>query len=163
MRSIAYLTRISLAAGAILLCQAATKPAPDFTLKDSNGAAVKLSAYKGKVVLLDFWETSCAPCRVEIPWLVEFEKTFKDRGFAVLGVSMDEDGWGVVKPFMQQHGMNYRVLLGDEKAASLYGGVEALPTTLLIDRSGQIASTHIGLSSSKEAFRSEIERLLNAR
>ncbi len=72
------------------------KPAADFSLKDENGATVRLADYKGKVVLLNFWATWCGPCGVEIPWFVEFEQTYKSKGFAVLGVSMDEDGWSAV-------------------------------------------------------------------
>lgn len=135
--------------------------APDFTLKDSNGASVKLSDYRGKVVLLDFWATWCGPCKVEIPWFMEFEQTYKDRKFAVIGVSMDDDGWSVVKPYIEQHKMNYRVLLGNDGVGTLYGGVDALPTTFLIDRNGHIAYKHLGLSTSKSGFQAEITRLLN--
>src|SRR5262245_37814470 len=80
----------------------ARKPAADFALQDSTGQTVRLSDYKGKVVLLDFWATWCGPCKVEEPWLKEFETTYKDRGFAVLGVSMDEEGWKVVKPYIEK-------------------------------------------------------------
>src|SRR5579885_3150755 len=74
------------------------KPAPNFTLKDANGDPVSLADYKGKVVLLNFWATWCGPCKVEIPWFVEFEQKYKDRDFAVLGVSFDDDGWKSVRP-----------------------------------------------------------------
>src|SRR5213083_764034 len=87
---------------------AGRKDAPDFALKDANGATVHLSDYKGKVVLLDFWATWCGPCKVEIPWFKDFERENKDKGFAVLGVSMDQDGWDVVKPFAHQLDINYR-------------------------------------------------------
>jgi peroxiredoxin len=119
--------------------------APDFTLVDVNGVRGSLSSYKGKVVLLNFWATWCGPCKSEIPWFIEFEKMYKDRGFAVLGVSMDEDGWQVVKPFVKQHAMNYTVMLGNDQLAQLYGGIESLPSTFLIDREGRIASVHLGL------------------
>src|SRR5262249_17341367 len=109
------------------------KPAPDFTLKDSNGQTVKLSDYKGKVVVLDFWATWCGPCKIEIPWFIEFEQTFKDKGFSVVGVSMDEEGWTVVRPYIQQRKVNYRILLGTEQVGQLYGGVDSLPTTYLVD------------------------------
>src|SRR5260370_27874323 len=82
----------------------ARKAAPGFTLKDSKGAAIRLSDYKGKVVLLDFWATTCGGCKVEIPWFIEFQNqfkdsglAFKDSGLAVIGVALDEDGWKVVK------------------------------------------------------------------
>lgn len=138
------------------------KPAPDFTLKDASGASVKLSDYRGKVVLLDFWATWCGPCKIEIPWFIEFEQTYKDKGFAVIGVSMDEDGWNVVKPYIQERKMNYRVLLGTEMIGQLYGGLDALPSTFMIDRSGKIASVHIGLASGKDGFQNEINSLLAA-
>src|SRR5271166_1832023 len=76
------------------------KPAPDFALKDASGATVKLSDYRGKVVLLNFWATWCGPCEEEIPWFIGFQQEFKDREFAVLGISVDEDGWNAVKPFV---------------------------------------------------------------
>ena len=136
--------------------------APEFALKDENGQTVHLADYKGKVVLLDFWATWCAPCKIEIPWFMEFEQQFKDRGFAVLGVSMDEDGWPSVKPYIQDMKINYRIVLGNEQVGNLYGGVESLPTTFLIDRQGRIASTHIGLDRGKEDYRNDIVRLLEA-
>lgn len=135
------------------------KPAPDFALKDSNGATVKLSDYKGKVVLLNFWATWCGPCKIEIPWFIDFEQKFKDRGFAVLGVSTDEDGWVAVKPYIAVRKMNYRVLLGDESVSQLYGGLDALPTTFMVDREGKIASVHVGLIG-KNDYQDEIEHLL---
>ena len=76
--------------------------APDFALKDADGRTVHLAEYKGKVVLLDFWATWCGPCRVEIPWFIDIERKNKDKGFAVLGVSMDENGWEDVKPFLAE-------------------------------------------------------------
>ena len=136
------------------------KPAPPFTLKDANGQSVQLANYKGKVVLLDFWATWCAPCKVEIPWFMEFEQQFKDRGFAVVGVSMDEDGWNVVKPYITQLKINYRILLGNDGVGQLYGGVDSLPTTFLIDRQGKIASIHVGLERGKEDFKNDIVKLL---
>src|SRR5579871_4826689 len=91
--------------------------APDFTLQDSRGATVKLSDYKGKVVLLNFWATWCGPCKLEIPWFMDFQNTYKDKGFTVLGVSMDDDGWKVVKPYLASSKMNYPVVLGNDKLA----------------------------------------------
>ena len=135
------------------------KKAPDFELKDSMGRAVKLSEYKGKVVLLNFWATWCGPCKLEIPWFVEFEQKFKDKGFAVLGVSMDEDGWDVVKPYLQRAQVNYRVLLGTDSVAQMYGGVDSLPTSFMIDKEGRIAAVHVGLVS-KGDYQNDINHLL---
>jgi cytochrome c biogenesis protein CcmG/thiol:disulfide interchange protein DsbE len=137
------------------------KLAPDFALKDVNGHTVKLSDYRGKVVLLDFWATWCGPCQIEIPWFKEFEQQNKDRGFAVIGVAMDEEGWEVVKPFAQHIGINYRLVIGNDSIARQYGGVDALPTTFLIDRDGRIASIHIGLSGKRD-FENGIQELLQA-
>jgi cytochrome c biogenesis protein CcmG/thiol:disulfide interchange protein DsbE len=136
------------------------KPAADFTLRDANGTAVKLSDYRGKVVLLNFWATWCGPCTLEIPWFIEFEQQYKTQGFAVIGVSMDEEGWNAIKPYMAAHKMNYRVLLGDDSVSQLYGGVESLPTTFLIDRKGRVAfPPHIGLAGKNEYLK-EIQGLL---
>jgi len=136
-------------------------PAPEFALKDADGKTVRLEEYKGKVVLLDFFATWCGPCKIEIPWFMEWERKHKDKGFSVLGVSMDDEGWEVVKPFLADLKVNYRVVIGNDSTAQLYGGVDALPTTFLIDRNGKIAAVHIGLAS-KKAFEDGIEQLLQA-
>ena len=131
------------------------KKAPEFALKDANGETAKLSDYRGKVVLLNFWATWCGPCEVEIPWFIDFQREYKDRDFAVLGVSLDDDGWKSVKPFVAHEKVNYRVMVTTEEVDQMYGGVEALPTTFMIDREGRIARTHVGLSS-KNTYRQEI-------
>lgn len=135
------------------------KPAPNFTLKDASGTKVDLSSYHGKVVLLNFWATWCGPCELEIPWFEEFEQQFKSKGFEVVGVSMDDDGWPAVKPFIAAKKINYRILLGDDSVTQLYGGVDALPTTFLIDRDGRIAAVHVGLAG-KDEYSNEIQNLL---
>jgi cytochrome c biogenesis protein CcmG/thiol:disulfide interchange protein DsbE len=135
------------------------KKAPDFTLKDATGKEVKLSDFRGKVVLLNFWATWCGPCKIEIPWFIDFQQQYKDRDFVILGVSMDDDGWKSVKPYLEQKKINYRVMIGNEEVATMYGGVDALPTTILIDRDGRIASRHEGLVS-KSDYESEIHDLL---
>jgi len=137
------------------------KMAPDFKLQDADGRTVRLSDYRGKVLLVNFWATWCPPCRVGVPWFVELEQKYKDQGFAVLGVSMD-DGWQVVKPFLTQYKVNYRVLLGDEETAALYGGLESLPTTYLIDREGRVAGVLEGLAGKKE-FDDRVQSLLGSR
>jgi len=135
------------------------KAAPEFSLKDVDGRNVTLADYKGKVVLLNFWATWCGPCKIEIPWFVDFEQKYKDRGFAVLGVAMDDDGWKIVKPYLSESKINYRVVMGDDSVATMYGGVDSLPTTFILDKDGKIASTHVGLVS-KSDYENEIIQLL---
>lgn len=152
---------LHLTAQAILKAHAVdlSNRAPDFTLKDANARRVSLSDYRGKVVLLNFWATWCGPCKFEIPWFVEFQKEYEARGFTVLGVSMDEDGWKVINPFAVSEHMNYPIVLGDEKVNMLYGGIDALPTTLVIDRQGRVAYIHAGLIDKAE-YQKEIVKLL---
>jgi cytochrome c biogenesis protein CcmG/thiol:disulfide interchange protein DsbE len=136
------------------------KAAPSFSLKDSNGATVTLADYKGKVLLLNFWATWCGPCKIEIPWFTEFQQSYKDKGFEVLGVAMDDEGWTAVKPYLASHKINYRIVLGTDSVSSAYGGVDALPTTFVIDQNGKVLSTHVGLVS-KDDYVKEIESLLS--
>ncbi|HEY4360401.1 MAG TPA: TlpA disulfide reductase family protein [Bryobacteraceae bacterium] len=140
----------------------AVKPGPDFSLKDSNGQNVKLSEYRGQVVLLNFWATWCGPCKVEIPWFMEFQRKYKDQKFAVLGVSMDDDGWDGVRKYINEHKFNYRVVIGDDMTGKQFGGVEDLPTTFILDRSGHVAVKHVGLVS-KEIYEGEIQEQLKSR
>jgi len=134
------------------------KVAPDFTLDDAAGNPVKLSVFKGKVVLLNFWATWCHGCQIEIPWFMEFQSKYKDGGLTAIGVSMDADGWKSVKPYLQEKKLNYSTVIGNEDLAKLYG-VAGLPVTLLIDRDGKIAVSHTGLVS-KDDYQAEVEMLL---
>ncbi len=137
----------------------ARKPAPDFTLNNASGTPVRLSSYRGQVVLLNFWATWCGGCKVEIPWLIDFERTYQTRGLTVLGVSFDDDGWKLVRPFIAAKHINYPVMIGDSHIADLYGGVGALPVTFIIDKSGRIAHEHVGVAA-KIDYQTEMEKLL---
>jgi peroxiredoxin len=137
------------------------KIAPDFASADASDEPVKLSDFRGKVVLLNFWATWCGGCQVEIPWFIEFQNKYKDNGFAVIGVSLDADGWKSVKPYVREKAVNYPVVIGSRDVAQFYR-VAAMPVTLLIDREGRIAASHVGLVS-KSNYKAEVETLLNER
>ncbi|HEV2202710.1 MAG TPA: TlpA disulfide reductase family protein [Bryobacteraceae bacterium] len=121
------------------------KPAADFTLPDADGASVHLATLKGRVVLLNFWATWCGPCKAEMPWFSEFQNMYKDRGLMVVGVSMDDDGWTSVKPYLAKQKLAYRMVIGNDKLSHDFGTVESLPATFMIDRQGRIAAEHNGL------------------
>ena len=145
--------------GSLQPAHAATTAAPEWQLKDPDGQAIKLSDFKGKVVILDFWATWCPPCRAEIPEFIALQKQYAAQGLTVVGVSLDTDGAAVVKSFMKRNGMNYPVVIGDDKIAGDYGGISAIPTTFVLDRTGNIVSSHQGFAS-QVVFESEIRPLL---
>lgn len=118
--------------------------APDFTLKQSNGAPLRLSDYTGKVVLLDFFATWCSPCREEIPHFVQWQSKYGDQGLQVIGVSMDDDP-GPVETFSRELGINYPVVIGTQELASHFGGILGLPANIVIGRDGKIVSKHLGM------------------
>ena len=135
--------------------------APDFTLTELSGQKLRLADYKGKVVLLDFWATWCGPCRIEIPGFIELQNKYRDQGFTVIGISMDEGGPETVKEFYQEYKMNYPVALGTQTVSELYGGVYGLPTTFVIGRDGRIYSRHPG-AEPVSVFEDEVKTLLGA-
>lgn len=126
------------------------EPAPAWTLNDVDGNPVSSESLKGKVVVVDFWATWCPPCREEIPHYIEMQKELGPKGLVIVGVSLDAKGPAVVKPFIEKYGMNYTVVMGDDEIAEVFGGIEAIPTTFVIDREGRIASKKIGYESRAE-------------
>jgi len=138
------------------------KAAPEWQLSDVNGKPLKLADFKGKVVVLDFWATWCPPCRAEIPGLVALQKKYADQGLTIIGVSVDEQGPAVVKPFIQRFAINYPVVMSNEKVLADYGGISAIPTTFIIDRDGNVVSAHQGYTD-QATFDSEITPLLQAK
>jgi peroxiredoxin len=137
------------------------KPAPAFTLHNSDGALVRLSDYRGQVLLLDFWATWCTGCKQEIPWYMEFQTKYRTEGLSSLGVAMDDEGWRVVTPYLEQHPINYTIVIGDEAFAKIFP-ITALPLTLLIDRDGRVADSHVGVVE-KDTWEHEIQTLLQER
>jgi len=117
---------------------------PDFHLKDAWGRDVQISSYQGKVVLLNFWATWCGGCREEIPAFIEFQEKYGNRGFTAIGIAMDTEGWTKVKPYLETSKINYPVVLGNDDLGKQYG-LGSMPMTYLIDRSGKIAATYVGL------------------
>jgi len=152
----------------MLLPKDQRKTAPEFSLAGADGKPIDLANYRGKVVLLDFWATWCGGCKLEIPWYMEFDAKYKRQGLAVIGVSMDDDGWKAVKPFLAQTrdpetggntAMKYPVVIGNETLAKQYN-LTSMPMTLLIDREGKIALSHSGVVN-KDDFEGHIRQLLH--
>jgi len=121
------------------------KSAPDFTLTTLEGQPVKLSDYRGKAVLLNFWATWCGPCKVEMPWFVDLQRQYGSQGLQIIGVAMDDSGKDAIDKFAKEMGVNYLILQGKEAVGDAYGGVLGLPTTFFIDRNGRIIDSTAGL------------------
>jgi len=128
------------------------QPAPDFTLASLDGKTLKLSDYRGKAVLLNFWATWCEPCKIEMPWFADLQKKYEAQGLQVLGIAMDDATPKEIAEFAHKLGVNYPILLGKEEVGTKYGGVQYLPSTFYISRDGKIIDRVFGLVS-----RSEIE------
>lgn len=135
--------------------------APEFTLPDMAGNQVASSSLKGKVVILDFWATWCPPCREEVPHFVNLQSKYRDQGLAIVGLSLDAGGAKDVKPFAEEHDVNYMMLIANEDTARAYGNITAIPTTFVIDRTGRIVQRFVGYTS-PEVFEKTIQPLLAA-
>jgi peroxiredoxin len=136
-------------------------PAPDFNLPLIDGGQLRLSSYRGKVVLLDFWATWCVPCREETSHFVDLQQKYGGEGLQIIGVSMD-DSTDPVRSFYQQFHMNYPVVMGTADVGGAYGGVLGLPIAFLIDREGRIYAKHIGATDAA-VFDKDITVLLQTR
>jgi|KBSMisStaDraftv2_1062788.scaffolds.fasta_scaffold1391131_2 peroxiredoxin len=133
--------------------------APAFALPDLEGREVKDTELRGKVVILDFWATWCGPCRMEVPHFVRLQSKYRDQGLQIVGLSMDAGGARDVRPFVDEHDINYTMLIATDKTAQDFGGVLGIPTTFVIDRKGTIVKKFIGYTA-PEVFEAAIQPLL---
>jgi thiol-disulfide isomerase/thioredoxin len=134
--------------------------APDFELQSLEGKNVKLSDFRGKAVLLNFWATYCGPCKIEMPWFVELQREYGPQGFQIVGVAMDDASTEDIAKFAREMGVNYPILLGKESVGESYGGVGVLPTTFFVNRDGKITAREFGLQS-RSVFVDNIKKALS--
>jgi thiol-disulfide isomerase/thioredoxin len=133
--------------------------APDFALKSFDGKTVKLSDYKGKVIIIDFWATWCPPCRKGIPDLISIQNDYK-KDVVIIGISLDgEKTLKDVPGFVKSYGINYPIVYGDDKVVAAYGGIEGIPTAFIVDKKGNIVDKHVGLVP-KDTYVNKIKELL---
>jgi cytochrome c biogenesis protein CcmG, thiol:disulfide interchange protein DsbE len=137
------------------------RPAPQFARTDVQGTRIDLVQYRGKVVLLNFWATWCAPCRIEMPRFVQWQRQYGPRGFQIIGVSID-DSEAPVRPFVARMRLDYPVVMGNAKLGDLYGGVYGVPVTFLIDRHGVVRARFDG-GSDTSRIKAEMLKVLAAR
>jgi len=139
-----------------------SSPAPDFSLESLDGKTTRLSDFRGKAVLLNFWATWCGPCKIEMPWFVDFQKQYGSQGLQIVGVAMDDASKEDIGKFARDMGVNYPILIGKEAVGDQYGGIPGLPETFLIARDGKIVDKIIGLRGKAE-IEDAIKKALNTR
>ena len=134
------------------------KTAPNWSLKAIDGKEVKLTDFRGKIIILDFWATWCPPCRREIPGFIELQQQYEKFGLVVVGVSFDK-AVNTVKEFAQKQKINYPLVMGTMDLAQAYGGITSIPTTFIVDANGKIVKSFVGFHPKSE-FEKEITPLL---
>jgi peroxiredoxin len=137
-----------------------SKPAPDFSLQSLDGKTTRLSDFRGKAVLLNFWATWCGPCKIEMPWFVDLQNQYGSQGLQIVGVAMDDASKEDIGKFAKDMGVNYPILIGKESVGDQYGGVPALPESFLISRDGKVIDKIIGLRGKAE-IEDAVKKALN--
>jgi peroxiredoxin len=132
--------------------------APDFTLKKMDGKTFTLSRHKGQVVILNIWATWCPPCRKEIPGFIKIQKEMRNKGILFAGVSVDKQGWSVVRPFAKKYGINYPIMVANPTFDRKYGPFRAVPTTFIINKKGKLVYGGAGMINAK-ALKPALEKL----
>jgi thiol-disulfide isomerase/thioredoxin len=127
-----------------------SSPAPDFSLESLDGKTTRLSDFRGKAVLLNFWATWCGPCKIEMPWFVDLQKQYGAEGLQIVGVAMDDASKDDIRKFAKDMGVNYPILIGKDSVGDQYGGIPALPESFVIARDGKIVDKLIGLRGKSE-------------
>ena len=135
------------------------KVAPAFTLVTLEGKKVSLSDYKGRPVLVNFWATWCAPCKLEMPWFEQFRSQYAGQGFEILGIAEDDAGKDEIAKVAKKTGVTYPVLLTDGKVAPAYGGVDVLPMSFYVDKTGVVVEETAGLGS-KDEIEANIKKVI---
>jgi thiol-disulfide isomerase/thioredoxin len=135
------------------------KKAANFALKSAEGKTFELNKYHGKIVIVNFWATWCGPCRREIPDFIELYRKYKGQGLEIIGISVDEDGWESVTPYVKESGINYPIVLQDDKVVKNYGSFSGIPTTFIVDGNGTILFEQTG-TMTKAQLESKIKPLL---
>ncbi len=133
-------------------------PIADLVLPQLNGGSWRLSDHRGQVVLINYWASWCAPCRQETPGLIDLARDYRYKGLSIVGVSMDEGGKPAVESFLKEFHMPYPVLMPELTSPSV-PAIEALPTTVLVDRNGRVAKSYVG-AVREAVFRADVDKLL---
>jgi cytochrome c biogenesis protein CcmG/thiol:disulfide interchange protein DsbE len=137
----------------------ARKTAPDFELRALDGHRIRLSDFRGRIVVVNFWATWCAPCRVEMPWLSGFSVRYRDQGLTVLGISVDDGGRERVEKFVHERPVEYPILMNDGNVDQRYGGVRFLPQTFFVGRNGKIIRRVYGIRTQAD-FEADVRSAL---
>jgi thiol-disulfide isomerase/thioredoxin len=138
--------------------------APDFTLRSvPDGKSIQLSALRGKAVLVNFWATWCEPCKTEMPWLENLHKKYSSQGLEILGIAMDDtENEKPIAAFAKKMGISYTILKGTDKVGDLYGGIDRLPLSYFIDRSGKVVQEIVGRPMEESAIEDAIKQSLDS-